>query len=83
MHRETYDKHKHLYEVMVKSLARKGWRFIVIPAKDEQGCVAIVELYSFLKQSAAIKEVDKNKRNPLKLTTVNNTYLFSVLILSN
>lgn len=54
-------KHKQLYEMKVKSLAKKEWRFIVIPVKDDEGCVTIVVLHSFLKQSASIKEVDKNK----------------------
>ncbi|MEK3763447.1 hypothetical protein [Solibacillus sp. FSL K6-4121] len=53
--------HKQLYEVKVKSLAKKEWRFIVIPVKDDEGCVKIIVLHSFLKQSATIKEVDKNK----------------------
>ena len=53
--------YKVLYEVKVKSLAKREWRFIVVPVKDEEGCQKIVVVHSFLKQSPEIKEIDKKK----------------------
>lgn len=52
-------KYKGIYELKVKSLARKEWRFLIVqhPVEKEK----VVVLHSFLKQSAEIKKVDKDK----------------------
>ena len=54
-------KYKALYEVKVKSLSKREWRFLVVPVKDEDDCQKIVVVHSFLKQSYEIKEIDKKK----------------------
>lgn len=49
-----------IFELKVKSLARREWRFLVIPLNNN-GNQEYAILHSFLKQSDKIKESDKRK----------------------
>lgn len=53
------DKYKGIYELKVKSLAKREWRFLIIQHPSDKERVVI--LHSFLKQSEEIKKVDKDK----------------------
>lgn len=54
-------KYTTIYEVKVKSLAKREWRFLVLPCTDDEGEQKIIILHSFLKQSSEIKDIDKKK----------------------